>query len=141
MRFYSVLDFKRGQSVYRMECETDELAKAEFGWWYQNYVGMARWETRKFGRFVLAWMGFADADGVYHEAGEGGEGKPIMLDIQVRLSYSRFRAGDPPGDAEEERELEADFERLDALDRERLELKANAIRSLLGEADAGASVA
>lgn len=118
---FSAYDGNRDRIVMDFRAFSDELAREEFSAWYRGIVRSDRWERRILGRYVL----FRFARVV--DGAEVKLPKPVvvMVDDDVRLSWSRFLLADPPEDDAAYEWLEREFERLDALDRERLARRGN----------------
>lgn len=120
-RSYVVYDKKRKRHALEFDAFGDDVAKREFSSWYNIVVRPSRWEARKLGRYFLFRVAdFEDGKPVFYE-------RPLRLmdDDEVRLSYQYFRACDPPNDEADDREVEAEFDRLDALDAARLARRGN----------------
>lgn len=118
---YIVFDANRRRVSLEFDAFSDEKAREEFSSWYNRIVRPSRWEARKFGRYWLyRECRVVGRDRQYLE-------KPVrlMCDDEVRLSYWMFRMSEPPNDDAEQAELDAEFERLDKLDRERLARRGN----------------
>lgn len=108
---YDVYDMKRKRTVMEFESFSDELAFEEFGMFVREVIGGRAWETRTVDRYYL--LRPEDGDEIVAE------------DWQVRLDWERFFYGDPPANDAEMAELQAEFERLDAVDLERIRARAN----------------
>jgi len=110
-RSYEVFDMKRKRTVMAFEGFSDEKAFEEFAMFVREVIGMKRWEHRELDRYVL----------VRPEDGD----EIVAEDWQVRLDWLRWFMGDPSATDEELAEDTAEFERLDAIDVERIRARAN----------------
>lgn len=122
---YCVYDMKRDRFVNEVQCASDDVAMREFESWYRTMVRPSRWETRKLGRYFLVKIAYADSRS--RNGPEEKLPKPVvlMLDDDVRMSWSWFWMADPPANEAEDAELLADFERMDAVDAARLARRGN----------------
>lgn len=120
---YVGYDTKRDRFVMDFQAASDDVAKREFCNWYRAMVRPSRWEHRKLMRYSLCKLGYAEARVGPREYLP----KPLVLmwDEEVRMSHSWFWMADPPANASEDAELEAEFDRLDGLDAARLARRGN----------------
>lgn len=128
-------DGERDLFVHEFEAPDDASARAEFGHFYRQKVRGDRWETRTFGRYFLYHVGFL-TDGVPSSLEAP---RLVMLDDEVRLDHRRFLFADPPHDEAAFQAAEAEFDRLDSLDAERLARKANFLAELVASQNARAA--
>lgn len=123
MRFglYVNYDSKRDRFVQMFEAASDDAAKNEFCFWYRAVVRPSRWEKRKLLRYALFLQAYVE------NRVTTWLDKPVFLmwDEDVRMSHSWFWMADPPANAVEDEALEAEFDRLNALDAARLARRDN----------------
>lgn len=119
--FYVIYDYKRDRDVMEFDAFSDEVAKREFSGFYNERIGTARWEARKFGRYFL-FKHAKYVDGVRKWLGEP---VMVMVDDEVRLSRQRWFMADPPSTPEEWEEDQREYDRLNGLDAARLARRGN----------------
>lgn len=118
---YFVWDTKRNRECFEFDAFSDEVAKREFSAFYNERIGTARWEARKFGRYVLfRGARYVDRRRVLIE-----DPLLVMEDDEVRLSAHRWFHEDPPATDEEFEADQREFDRLNALDEARLARRRN----------------
>lgn len=118
---YFVWDTKRNRECFEFDAFGDEVAKREFSGFYNERIGTARWETRKFGRYILFRV-------ARYEGGRRvliDDPPVVMEDDEVRLSADRWFLADPPSTDAEFEEDQREFDRLDGLDAARLARRGN----------------
>jgi len=123
---YVTYDLKRDVFIQEFEAFDDASACAEFSYFFRHRIGSDGWEHRSFGRYFLMHVGSL-LDG---ELSSFPQPRVVMLDDEVRLDFETYWLADPPCDEASERSCEAEFDRLNRLDAERLERKANWIAEL-----------
>lgn len=121
---YVVFDLEQDRNAAEFERYEDAHAIEEFEMFYCERIGSKNWETRTFHRYFLVKTALV----VGCEYRRLPEPVGIMEDWQVRIGYRRFRMADPPIDDEAEKALEAEFDRIDALDVARIERWTNALK-------------
>lgn len=113
---YEVYDLDADRLGHFWDCADDEAARSEFSVWY-NIMNPA-WERRSLQRVFLVQTGVVNDGGLYVGRPEGFRG--VMADWEVRLSFVHFSMVDPPSDDAAVAALLLEFDRLDAIDGERL---------------------